>query len=76
MYSRFLEEAAGLTGDSRCSGAARAMQGCAEGWRALAAPLECALESADPAALVPAVVEGLEELHKKEGSVWQELAAL
>lgn len=76
MYGRFLEEAAGVTGNARYAGAARAMQGCAEGWRALAAPLEGALEEADPAALVPAVVEGLEALHKEEGSVWQELAGI
>jgi len=76
MYARFLEEAAGITGDTRYSGAARAMHGCAECWRTLAAPLEGAFESEDPAALVPAVVEGLEELYKKEGSVWQELAEL
>jgi len=59
MYSRFLEEAAGLTGNARYARAGRAMEACAQGWRALAAPLEGALESADPAALVSAVVEGL-----------------
>ena len=76
MYSRFLEEAAVVTGQSGYAGAARAMQGCAAGWRAVAAPLQGALDTKDPAALVPAVVDGLEELHKKEDSVWKELAAL
>ena len=74
MYSRFLEEAAGVTGQPGYAGAARAMQDCAEGWRAVARPLEGAFDAADPGALVPAVVKGLEDLHRKEGSVWKELA--
>jgi hypothetical protein len=76
MYSRFLEEAADVTGQTRYAGAARAMEACANGWRALAAPLEGALETADPAALVPAVVKGLEDLHERESGVWKELAGL
>ena len=52
------------------------MEDCAQAWRGLATPLEGALESTDPAALVPAVVNGLEELYRKEGSVWQEIAGL
>jgi hypothetical protein len=76
MYSRFLDEAAGVTGQSGYADAARAMDACAQGWRAIAAPLEGAFDAADPAAFVPAVVEGLEEVHKKESSVWKGLAGL
>jgi hypothetical protein len=76
MYSRFLEEAAGLTGNARYAEAGKKMDACAKAWRELAAPLQDALETADPVALVPAVVKGLEVLHGKESSVWKEIAAL
>ena len=76
MYSRFLDEAAGVTGNARYADVGREMEACAQSWRSLAAPLEGALEAADPASLVPAVVKGLEELHRKENSVWQKLAGL
>ncbi len=65
-----------MTGNARYAGAGREMEDCAQAWRGLATPLEGALESTDPAALVPAVVNGLEELYRKEGSVWQEIAGL
>lgn len=74
MYSRFLEEAAEVTGTARYVDAGREMEACAQAWRDLAAPLKGALESTDPEAFVPAVVKGLEELHRKESRVWQELA--
>ena len=76
MYSRFLEEAAVVTGNARYADAGREMEACAQDWRDLSAPLEGALETAHPAALVPAVVKGLEDLHERESSVWTELAAL
>ena len=75
MYARFLEEAARVTGTARFEGAARAMEACAKGWRALAQPLQDAFETKDPASLTPTVAAGLEALYKKEGSAWQELAA-
>ena len=75
MYARFLEEAAHVTGTTRYEGAARAMEACAQGWRALAQPLQGALQTANPAALVPTVADGLEALYRREGSVWQELVA-
>ncbi len=75
MYARFLEEAAALTGLDRLANAAGnaagAFHACAARWSALAAACEKAYELPNPAALLPALQEGLLELYEMERKAWE-----
>lgn len=70
MYSRFLEEAADLTGQPHLCDAARAFHACAERWSTLAKMHENTYDMPDPLSTLPALGAGLLELHKVEANAW------
>ncbi len=73
MYSRFLNEVAGLTGDAHLEEASRLMHDCAEQWRALALPLAQSFEISDATGLIPDLVSQLEQVARLEEAAWQRL---
>jgi hypothetical protein len=70
MYSRFLNEAAELTGDQCLREASRQVQACADKWRELAQPLAQSFEIDDATRLIPALVSQLEEVAHLEEAAW------
>lgn len=75
LYSRFLNEAAALTGNTRLREASQRVYACAEQWRTLALPLAQAFEINDAANLVPGLINQLEQIAQLEETAWQMLKA-
>jgi hypothetical protein len=73
MYSRFLREAAQITGNGGLDESAAAFQHIAERWDGLAAWFKNAYEAQDPVALLPETTEPLNELADLEEGAWTEL---
>jgi hypothetical protein len=76
MYSRFLSQAADLTGDARLKDAAEDFQQIGEKWTKLVTPLKEALEDPNPAGLVLPLVKGLNVIAGLESNAWKKLAGL
>jgi hypothetical protein len=73
MYSRFLNEAADLTGDPQLREASQRVHECAEQWRSLAQPLARSFEIDDAASVIPNLIDQLEEVAQLEQDAWQML---
>lgn len=73
MYSRFLNEAADLTGDSQLREASRQVSTCAEQWRTLAQPLAQSFEIGSAASAIPNLISQLEQVARLEETAWQML---
>ncbi len=73
MYSRFLNEAADLTGDAHLKEVSQLMHNCAEQWRALALPLAQSFEIGDATGLIPDLVSQLDQVAQLEETAWQSM---
>lgn len=73
MYSRFLGEAAGITGRNRLQDSADEFQRIGAKWDQLAQELKIASEGDEPALQLPAAAASLRELADLEQAAWTEL---
>jgi len=76
MLSRFLREAAELTGDSRLTGSATAFQHIGNRWQEVAALFKAAWTDNDPPHLLPEITAPMLEIADLEQSAWEELRVL
>jgi hypothetical protein len=76
MYSRFLEEAGGVTGDDRLGKLGAGFVDAGDQWERVAKALRGAAEAPDAAAALPDAVALLPEIADAEQALWEELAAL
>ena len=73
MFSRFLREAAGITGGPRLEESADAFERIGDGWEELGEWYRQASEASDPAALLGACVAPLEDLAARQEGAWGRL---
>ncbi len=76
MLSRFLGEAAGVTGEPALEASAAEFERIADGWAAVGDWFRAASEAPDPAACLGEVVAPLRRLADQEQATWQRLADL
>ena len=73
MFSRFLREAAGITGDARLNESADAFQHIGDRWQEVAAIFKGGWEADDPAAVLPETTAPLMEIADLEAAAWGRL---
>lgn len=73
MFSRFLREAAGITGDERLLVSAGAFQGIADAWETFASWAKEVSESPDPNARLEECAAPLLAIADQEQAAWEEL---
>jgi len=73
MYARFLEEAAGLTGEKKLIGIGRCMQEAGDMWQTAAELFEYAYLADDPTQALGEISALLPRIAKKEELAWLEL---
>jgi hypothetical protein len=76
MYSRFLREAAEITGDDRMIAVAEEFQRIGDRWQVVAEMFKGASEADDPAATLPKISAPLLELADLEEAAWSRLGGL
>ena len=76
MYSRFLREAAEITGDARLNESADEFQRLGDRWQMVAETFQRASEAPDPASLLGECVAPLDALATQEETVWGRLREL
>jgi hypothetical protein len=76
MYGRFLDEAAGITGEARLVDVAQQFQTIGDRWQQVAAIFRQASEAPDPAALLPEATSRMEAIADLEQEAWQTLQTL
>ena len=76
MYGRFLEEAAGISGDTRLSEFAEGFQEVGDRWETVADRFREAAEAPDPAGMLEHAVEPMESIADTEERLWTGLAEL
>ena len=73
MFSRFLHEGAGITGDPRLDQSAGEFKQIADEWEKLGEWFKQASEAADPASLLSECTGPLNELADLEEAAWERL---
>lgn len=76
MYSRFLAEAAKMTGEARLRSVSEELHRCGESWSALVQPLKQVYEMDDPAAVIADLVEDLGKVAEMEDKAWRNLQGI
>jgi hypothetical protein len=76
MFSRFLREAAGITGDARLEKGASEFQHIGDEWEKLGEWFRQTSEAPDPAAILPECVAPLHSLADLEQAAWTRLRDL
>ncbi|MCK4473540.1 MAG: BtrH N-terminal domain-containing protein, partial [Anaerolineae bacterium] len=76
MFSRFLREAAEITGDARLNESADAFQHIGDRWQEVAAIFKRGWETDDPAAVLPETTAPLMEIANLEETAWARLREL
>jgi len=76
MFSRFLREAAEITGDARLNESADAFQHIGDRWQGVAAIFKGGWEANDPAAVLPETTAPLIEIADLEKTAWGRLREL
>ncbi len=76
MFSRFLREAAAITGDARLNESADAFQHIGDRWQEVAAIFKQGWEADDPAAVLPETTAPLMEIADLEEVAWGRLREL
>jgi hypothetical protein len=76
MFSRFLREAAAITGDTRLNKSADAFQHIGDQWQEVAAIFKRGWEADDPAAVLPETTAPLMEIADLEEAAWGRLREL
>ncbi len=76
MYGRFLEEAAGITGNRSLSEIGSLVKTCGDMWVNLGIPFKEALTAENPASLLTDVTDRLNEIADKEDEAFTQLADL
>jgi hypothetical protein len=76
MFSRFLREAAQITGDARLNESAAAFQHIGDQWQEVAAIFKGGWETDDPAAVLPETTAPLMEIADLEETAWGRLREL
>jgi hypothetical protein len=76
MYSRFLKEAAGITGDARLAEVGEELRTIGDKWQVVAETFKRGAEMEDPAAVLPETTEPLLELADLEEAAWTRLRGL
>ena len=73
MYSRFLEEAAKVTGESTLNELAEQLKQCGDMWEEMAAPIKAALDVDHPERLLDGLPQKLNSIADAEERVFGEL---
>lgn len=73
MFSRFLREAAEITGDARLNESADAFQHIGDQWQEVAAIFKRGWEADDPAAVLPETTAPMMEIADLEEAAWRRL---
>jgi hypothetical protein len=76
MFSRFLREAAAITGDARLNDSADAFQHIGDRWQEVAAIFKRGWKADDPAAVLPETTAPMMEIADLEESAWTRLREL
>ncbi|MBC8249551.1 MAG: DUF4872 domain-containing protein, partial [Anaerolineales bacterium] len=76
MFSRFLREAAEITGDARLNESADAFQHIGDRWQEVAAIFKGGWEAEDPAAMLPETTAPMMEIADLEEAAWARLREL
>ena len=73
MFSRFMREAAEITGDTRLNESADAFQGIGDRWQEVAAIFQRGWEADDPTAVLPETTAPIMEIADLEEAAWGQL---